>query len=120
MIPLFVSTIVLITRLIYPLDDGARDQDIINKLADYSWNYPHEKVYLHTDKPFYVPGENLWFKAYLTTGQYHGPDTIRSVLYVELIDRTGTIAERRAFMCGKVWDGVILTFRPPCLRDSTF
>lgn len=26
---------------------------------------PVEKVYLHTDKPYYTIGDTLWFKSYL-------------------------------------------------------
>ena len=27
--------------------------------------YPQEKLHLHTDRDFYVPGEKIWFKAYV-------------------------------------------------------
>ncbi|RYZ48707.1 MAG: hypothetical protein EOO14_21750, partial [Chitinophagaceae bacterium] len=29
---------------------------------------PQEKVYVHFDKSHYNPGETIWFKAYLFTG----------------------------------------------------
>jgi hypothetical protein len=68
---------------------------ISNLLSDYSWNHPDEKVYLHTDKQVYVAGEDLWLKAYLMIGPYHVPDTMSSVLYVELIGPDGRIHERK-------------------------
>ncbi len=46
-----------------------------------------EKVYVHTDKPYYYPGENIWLKAYMN---YRSPvlkDTMSRVLYVELISK---------------------------------
>lgn len=45
-----------------------------------------ERVYLHTDKPYYYGGEMIWFKGYL---HYTVPelfDSLSRVLYVELIN----------------------------------
>ncbi|MFN5170210.1 MAG: carboxypeptidase-like regulatory domain-containing protein [Cyclobacteriaceae bacterium] len=49
----------------------------------------HENVYLHTDKPYYYPGETIWAKAYLTSEDSEFPPS--SVLYVEWIDSTRTV-----------------------------
>lgn len=54
-----------------------------------------ESVYLHTDKPYYYPGDNLWFGAYMN---YRIPglmDTLSKVLYVDLIDSDKQILQRR-------------------------
>ncbi len=41
-------------------------QTVPGKLAaDYSTLYPTEKIYFHFDKEVYLPGETIWFKAYL-------------------------------------------------------
>ena len=92
---LLIKTLFLFIQLILPPDEKPNDKEIITKLASYSWNHPQEKVYLHTDKDFYVAGEDIWFKAYLMVGPYHIPDTLSSVLYVELIHNDGTIIDRR-------------------------
>lgn len=54
-----------------------------------------EKVYLHTDRNFYNPGDKLWFKAYLVNGQNNQPFSTSNNLYVELIDPVNTIVSRR-------------------------
>lgn len=54
-----------------------------------------EKVYLHTDKPYYYPGEIVWFKAYLTYGYPAVKDSLSKLLYVELIDQNKEIIETR-------------------------
>lgn len=54
-----------------------------------------EKVYLHTDKPYYYPGEIVWFKAYLTYGLPAVKDSLSRLLYVELIDQNKNIVETR-------------------------
>lgn len=49
-------------------------------------NVPQEKVYLHTDKPYYNAGEDIWFKAYVINASTHLPDTKSKFVYVELIN----------------------------------
>jgi|GEM_PF-3502841 len=48
-------------------------------------NIPQEKVYLHTDKPYYSAGEDIWFKTYLVNATTHLPYTKSRFVYVELI-----------------------------------
>lgn len=47
-----------------------------------------EKIYVHTDKQFYVAGEILWFKIYDVDGTIHHPIDISKVAYVEIINDT--------------------------------
>ncbi|MBI1769686.1 MAG: carboxypeptidase-like regulatory domain-containing protein [Bacteroidetes bacterium] len=55
----------------------------------------YEKVYVHTDKPYYYPGESVWFKAYLN--YYYRPwrDSLSRTLYVELISPNKKILMER-------------------------
>lgn len=67
-----------------------KPEDLLNKWAAKS---PIEKVYLHFDREYYIAGETAWFKAYLYADFL--PDTISSVLYVELTDASsGIIASK--------------------------
>ncbi len=45
-----------------------------------------EKLYLHTDKPHYYPGETIWFKGYIKYGNPLWRDSLSRVVYVELIN----------------------------------
>lgn len=59
------------------------------------WHYnPQEKIYLHTDKPYYSSGEDLWFKAYLVNAATHQPTTQSRFIYVELLDETLRLSRR--------------------------
>ena len=49
-------------------------------------SFPQEKIHLHTDRDSYVPGETIWFKAYLTDAATHLIPTNSRYLYAELID----------------------------------
>lgn len=47
---------------------------------------PAEHIYLHTDKPYYHPGDTLWFKGTITT---ESESTESKVLYVDLLNTHG-------------------------------
>ncbi len=45
-----------------------------------------EKVFVHTDKSFYLTGETLWFKAYVVNTVDNRETDFSKVVYVELVD----------------------------------
>lgn len=58
---------------------------------------PIEKLYIQTDKPYYVSGDTLRMKAYLVNGDYLTPSPQSGLLYVELDDEQGKPAKRLMF-----------------------
>ncbi len=50
-----------------------------------------EKVYLHTDRTYYFPGDDIWFKAYLIDAWYNRLSGVSRNLHVELIAPAGEI-----------------------------
>jgi hypothetical protein len=46
-----------------------------------------EKAYLHLDKPYYLPGDTIWFKAYMNYNYLELIESLSTVLHVELIDQ---------------------------------
>lgn len=50
-----------------------------------------ERVYLHTDRRHYWPGEYIFFKAYLSYANSLLSEDLSKVLHVELIDTTGYV-----------------------------
>ncbi|MFP5082205.1 hypothetical protein ACHFIZ_17910, partial [Pedobacter sp. JCM 36344] len=55
---------------------------------------PVEKVYLHTDKPFYNIGDTLWFKGYVMDGSNLSASKLSGLLYVELDDDSSEVVRR--------------------------
>lgn len=45
-----------------------------------------ESVYLHLNKPYYFPGDSIWYKPYLRYKNLNSNDSLSNVLYVELIN----------------------------------
>jgi hypothetical protein len=60
---------------------------IQSRLSAYSKNVLQEKIYVHTDKSFYVTGEIAWFKLYTTDGVWRKPLSLSKVAYVEILDK---------------------------------
>jgi TonB-dependent Receptor Plug Domain/CarboxypepD_reg-like domain len=56
-----------------------------------------EKVYLHTDRDYYYPRENIWFKVYMGYSMPVLRDTLSRTLYVELVDPQKTILQSKTY-----------------------
>ncbi|MDJ1467582.1 MG2 domain-containing protein [Xanthocytophaga flava] len=61
------------------------------KTEAYTDKIPDEKLYIHTDRTFYKPGEDIWFKGYLANGLILTADAASHVVYVELVNPRGTV-----------------------------
>lgn len=66
-------------------------KQIITRFALQQKFNGQEKIYLHTDKSFYLAGENVWYKAYLVDVASNKPSGKSNFLYVELIDRNDSV-----------------------------
>lgn len=62
-------------------------KDIENKFDSYRQNNLQEKIYVHTDKNNYVPGEICWFKIYNVDAYFHKPIDLGKCAYVEILDK---------------------------------
>ena len=67
----------------------ASAQVLDSTLAVYGTKYQQERAYLHYDKAAYVPGETIWFKAYLMEGIY--PAERSKTFYVDWVDEKGNL-----------------------------
>jgi TonB-dependent SusC/RagA subfamily outer membrane receptor len=65
-----------------------------NQLQQYNKQMPEEKVYLQLDKPFYKPGDAIWFQSYLLDANHHKASSISNVIYVELINPKGNVEQK--------------------------
>ncbi len=61
-------------------------QQIQSSFDAYHKSTLHEKLFLHTDKTTYLPGEILWFKIYCVDANTNKPLNLSKVAYVEILD----------------------------------
>ncbi|WPP50069.1 TonB-dependent receptor [Catalinimonas niigatensis] len=66
---------------------------IEQKLQTYRVNYHPEKIYVHLDKPQYVVGETVWFKAYLVDAATSKPVSGEELVHVELVNTEGKVVQ---------------------------
>ncbi len=59
---------------------------VVLQLQSFYSGHPVEKAYLHFDRPGYVAGDTIYFKAYVTFGEQHELSRQSGVLYVDLIN----------------------------------
>lgn len=61
------------------------------KLDLYNSVLPYEKVYLQSDRPFYKPGDDIWFSVWITDGITNKPSSISEIVTVELVNPKGRV-----------------------------
>jgi hypothetical protein len=76
-------------------------QDVAEAIPDRFKQYQklsfQEKMYVHTDKSFYLAGEIIWFKVYNVDGTFHQPSDLSKVAYLEVLDK-----DNKPVMQGKI------------------
>ncbi len=87
---LALALISLFTFAFIPKGDDPVDK-IVSALQKWNDTNPQEKVYLHTDKPYYVVGDTIWFKGYVTIGSKHNLSALSGALYVDLITESDSL-----------------------------
>lgn len=93
--PFSVKTKLLYSLILASLSLSGFSQQPEELLRQWYQKAPLEKAWLHCDRENYVAGETAWFKAYLSSD--FQPDTLSSVLYVELLNDHGTTIIRNVF-----------------------
>jgi hypothetical protein len=95
----------VLNSAIETLQEKTDTLDIQQRILDYYQRVPQEHIYVHTDKPYYVPGDTVWFRAHLVDAVTHTPITRSRYVYVELHDQQpDTLVQRIIVKCDS--DGV--------------
>jgi len=68
--------------------------DIVNNIATQLEVFPQEKIYLQTDKPYYIDGEKIFFRAFLLDAFSNQQDTLSRYVYIELINSSDSVVQR--------------------------
>ena len=56
--------------------------------------FPQEKIYLHTDKPYYITGEKIFFRTFLLDAFSNLASVLSRYVYVELINPADSVVSR--------------------------
>ncbi|MGV3600588.1 MAG: hypothetical protein ACO1N1_05240 [Dyadobacter fermentans] len=66
--------------------DDAMLASMQQRFGLYTERAVQEKMYVHIDRPFYLVGETIWFKAYNLNGSTHKFLDLSKVAYLEVLD----------------------------------
>src|ERR1700688_981436 len=97
-----LKQLIYISLLLFSLPIGLNAQvefKIDSGLQWYYKNYPQEKVYVHTDKDYYITGQSLWLSIYAVS--YGTPSELSKIVYIQLINSKGNIAAQGKFPMDK-------------------
>jgi CarboxypepD_reg-like domain len=92
---LVVSGAMSLNRVSRMLPLDFKPEDRIESSFDLS--FFKEQVYIHTDKPYYYPGETIWLKGYINYQWPAWRDSLSHTVYLELIDR-----EKKEILVNKI------------------
>lgn len=89
----------------FVLAGGFGDDEIISRILEYCQRVPLEKIFVHTDKPYYAEGDTIWYRVHLLDGATNVPVNRSRFVFVEMYDQTAdTLMERQMVKCNS--DGV--------------
>lgn len=66
-------------------------EKILKRLDFLIYNFPHEKIYVMTDKPHYIMGDTIWFSIKAIDAALHEKNAVSNLVYVQLVDENNTI-----------------------------
>jgi hypothetical protein len=82
-----ILSILLVCSSLSSQAQSAGDLPVVQQLTSFNRNNIQEKIFVHTDKDFYLAGEIVWYKIYYMDGTFHRPLDLSKLAYVEIIDQ---------------------------------
>src|SRR5579872_6510447 len=62
-------------------------ESLQQQFNSYQSGAMQEKLFVHTDKTYYLAGETVWFKIYAVDASFHKPVNTSSITYLEVLNR---------------------------------
>lgn len=65
-----------------------QNEELQKEAEKYNNNNLQEKIFVHTDRSYYLCGDIIWFKLYLVNASTNQPLSLDKVAYVEILDKS--------------------------------
>lgn len=86
-----------------------RAESLLKRFEAQRLEYPQEKIYVHTDRSYYMGGDTIWLRAHMVDAASHRPVSMSKYVYVELKAPSDSILSRIKI---KEQDGVYSGYIP--------
>lgn len=63
---------------------GVHAESLLKRFETQRLEYPQEKIYVHTDRNYYMGGDTIWLRAHVVDAASHRPVSMSKYVYVEL------------------------------------
>jgi hypothetical protein len=91
----------ILFTFVFPLAGFAQEDPWITSIKQrfliHSQRAVQEKIYLHLDRPLYLVGESMWFKAYNVEGGSNSFIGMSKVAYFEVLDKENNAVAQTKF-----------------------
>ncbi len=94
----------LMVPFILPLsmiDSNSLENILTRKLSAHHDHYAPDKVYLHLDRKFFYPGEDVWFSVYLRDANSLKRSEKSDFVWVELLGPNGSVLQKRRLLAAE-------------------
>jgi hypothetical protein len=90
---IFTTVFILLALVLFGQETSEnQDNDLMEeKLLQQLKRFPQEKIHIQTDKPTYVAGEKIWYRAFVVDAVLNTPSYKSRYVYVELISPAGEL-----------------------------
>ena len=113
----FIST--LLVMLAAVLSQAQVGDSIASRMALQRYVFPQEKIHVMTDKPRYMAGDTIWFRAWVVDAASHQPVDASQFVYVELQNPLDTVVTRiKLRQCDGAFSGHIAL--SPAMAEGTY
>ena len=87
MMKTYVGLLLFIFHCSFLKGQNSTSDSLRYAFRNYQLQAPQEKLFIHTDKTFYLAGETIWFKVYVMDAASHRPMDISSLSYIEVLNK---------------------------------
>ncbi|MDH8700727.1 hypothetical protein M2138_000058 [Dysgonomonadaceae bacterium PH5-43] len=92
---LLLMAITCLSSNIYSQTEKSLENKVAQNLVNQILMAPQEKIYIQTDRPYYVMGETIYFRTYLLNASTNRPAFMSRYVYVELVDANNEVVMRK-------------------------
>lgn len=75
---------VVFALLLFTAGIPLRGDSLAGLFEKQTYEFPQEKVYVHTDRNCYLGGDTIWLRGYVADAVTHQPVSVSKYLYVDL------------------------------------